>query len=639
MMMEKIDWSNVGLKCGIEFHQMLDTKYKLFCNCPTIIRKDAPHFIFKRMLRPTMSEMGEIDKAALFEFQRHRFFQYEGYNDTTCLVEMDEEPPHSINEEAIKIALEIALLLHANIVDEIYVMRKIVIDGSNTSGFQRTALIALNGCIKLNGKKIGIDTICLEEDAARKISEDEEKVVYRLDRLGIPLIEIATAPEISSPEEALNVALKIGQLLRITGKVKRGLGTIRQDLNVSVSGGNRVEIKGVQQLYLIKKVVEYEALRQINLIKISKILKKRGLTIEKLKRNVKYSDITEIFSNTKSKLIKNVLKKGGIVIGIKMPMFKGILGYTIQPNRRLGAEFADRVKMKTKLKGIIHSDELPKYGISREEIERILKKLNTNNDDAFILVAGSREEVYKAVRAILERAKDALKGVPSETRAINPDGTTHFIRPVPGAARMYPETDIRPYRVSRKMLEKIRENLPEYPEEKFKKFVEKYGLSEQQAKEMIMSYHLDIFEKIVESIKISPSIVATTLEGTLKSLRRDGVKVDSITDEHLFELFKALADNRIAKEAIPQILIFLAKHNNASIEDAIKALGLEKISEEEVKEMVRDILEKYRDRIDLMGRDKIINIIMGNVMRKVRGKIDGKIVYGIVKNMVTKYGK
>ena len=635
----KIDWKSIGLKCGIEFHQMLDTKHKLFCGCPTIIRRDDPHFIFRRVLRPTMSEMGEIDKAALFEFRKHRFFQYEGYNDTTCLVEMDEEPPHSINEEAIKIALEIALLLHANIVDEIHVMRKIVIDGSNTSGFQRTALIALNGYIKLGEKKIGINTICLEEDAARKISEDEEKVVYRLDRLGIPLIEIATAPEISSPEEALNVALKIGQLLRITGKVKRGLGTIRQDLNISINGGNRVEIKGVQQLYLIKKVVEYEALRQINLIKISEILKKRGLTLKKLETDMKYIDLTEIFSNTKSRLIKNILKKRGIIIGIKMPMFKEMLGYIIQPNRRLGTEFADRVKMQTKLRGIIHSDELPKYGISKEEIKRISKKLDIDKNDAFILIAGESEEVYKAISVILERAKDALRGVPGETRAINPDGTTHFTRPVPGAARMYPETDIRPYRVNKELLRKIRENLPEYPEEKLKKFVEKYGLSEQQAKEMITSYHLDIFEKIMESIKISPSIVATTLEGTLKSLRREGIKVDNITDKHLYELFKALADNKIAKEAIPKILVFLAEHENASIEDAIKSLGLERISETKVEEMVREILKEYTDRLNSMGRDKIINIIMGNIMKKVRGKIDGKIVYKIVKRVVMEYGK
>ncbi|HDJ89286.1 MAG TPA: Glu-tRNA(Gln) amidotransferase subunit GatE, partial [Thermoprotei archaeon] len=593
-MTEKIDWENIGLKCGMEFHQMLNTKHKLFCKCPTIIRRDNPHFKFERILRPTMSEMGEIDQAALFEFKRHRFFEYEGYNDTTCLVEMDEEPPHNINEEAVKIALEIALLLNAQIVDEIQVMRKIVIDGSNTSGFQRTALIAFNGWINISNKKIRINTICLEEDAARKIEERGEKIIYRLDRLGIPLIEIATSPDISSPEEAQYVALKIGQLLRITGKVKRGLGTIRQDLNISVKGGRRVEIKGVQQLHLIKKVVEYEALRQISLIKISKILKERGLTYEDLKR-IEYKDLTNLFSSTKSKLIKKILKRNGRVIGIRMPMFKGILGYTIQPGRRFGTEFADRVRAYTKLKGILHSDELPGYGICKEEVELISKELGLKDTDAFILVVGEVDEVYKSIPVIIERAKEALEGVPSETRAINPDGTTHFTRPIPGAARMYPETDIRPYRISSQLLEEIKKSLPETPEEKFKKFVEEYHLSEEQARKMITSYYLDIFEKIVENINVAPSIVATTLEGTLRNLRREGVDIDNISDEHLFQIFKALSENKIAKEAIPKILEFFAKERDASIDDAITRLGLEKVSIEEVRKIVLDVINTYKD--------------------------------------------
>jgi len=225
--MPQIDYDKIGLKCGIEFHQMLETKEKLFCRCPTEIRKDNPDYTFVRRLRPTMSEMGEIDKAALFEFEKGVEYLYQGYHDNTCLVEMDEEPPHDLNHEALETALLIALMLNSTPLDEIQVMRKIVIDGSNTTGFQRTALVAIGGSVSVEGKIIPIQTICLEEDAARKIEEQKSRVVFRLDRLGIPLIEIATAPVIKSPDEAERVAYRIGQLLRITGRVKRGLGTIR----------------------------------------------------------------------------------------------------------------------------------------------------------------------------------------------------------------------------------------------------------------------------------------------------------------------------------------------------------------------------------------------------------------------------
>ena len=283
------------IKVGLEIHQMLDTRGKLFCECPTTLRHDKPHLVFKRWLRVAKSELGEIDPAALFEYEKGRIYHYEAYMDSVCLVEMDEEPPHSLNREALRIALTIALMLNCRVVDEVHVMRKIVIDGSNTTGFQRTALIGFDGYVEIGEKRIPILTICLEEDAARKISEDKEKVIYRLDRLGIPLIEIATGPVISSPKEAGLVARKIGQLLRMTGRVKRGLGTIRQDLNVSVKGGARVEIKGVQELELIPKIVELEVKRQVELLRIRDELRNRNIKEEALKEEfiaVSYTHLT-----------------------------------------------------------------------------------------------------------------------------------------------------------------------------------------------------------------------------------------------------------------------------------------------------------------------------------------------------------
>lgn len=266
--MALIDYKKIGLKAGIEIHQQLDT-HKLFCDCPSVLRQDEPDIAVKRKLYAPAGEVGKVDIAAAYEQSKKKTYVYEAYSDTTCLVELDEEPPHEINQEALKIALQISLLLHAKPLAVTQVMRKTVIDGSNTSGFQRTLLLATDGYVEANGKKIGIASVCLEEDAARIIKQSENESVFRLDRLGIPLVEIATSPDIETPEEAKQVALKIGEILR-SCKVKRGIGTIRQDVNMSITGGSRIEIKGVQEPWLIAKTIETEIERQLELLEQKK---------------------------------------------------------------------------------------------------------------------------------------------------------------------------------------------------------------------------------------------------------------------------------------------------------------------------------------------------------------------------------
>jgi len=626
-------YREVGLICGLEIHQMLDTKAKLFCKCKSIVRSDEPHFSFIRRLRPTRSELGEMDPAALFEFKKGFKFRYEGYYDSTCLVEMDEEPPHPLNMEALEIALEIALLLNSEPVDEVHVMRKIVIDGSNTTGFQRTALIALGGYIDVNNKRIPIQTICLEEDAARKIEvrKKTKEIVYRLDRLGIPLIEIATAPVITTPKEAELVAFRIGQLLRITGKVKRGLGTIRQDLNISIKDGARVEIKGVQLLNLIPKIVEYEVQRQINLLKIRDELKSRGLRKDEIKLDI--FDVTEILRNSKSKIIKKALKIGGVVLALKLPKFAGLIGREIQPGRRLGTEFSERAKYWGDVGGIFHSDELPAYGISEEEVLQISKVLNCSDLDAFVLVADEKEKAEKALKAVYERAIEALEGVPNETRGANSDGTTSFLRPMPGKARMYPETDIRPIEISRELIEKIKKHLPEKPEEKYEKFIKKYGLSKELAQKMVNSYHINIFEKIVEEIKAPPTLVATTLENTIISLRRDGFNVDNIEDRHLIEIFKLYVKGKIVKDAIPEILKVVCNEPDLSIEEIVKKHNLEKLEYQELVRIVNEIINHNIDVI-MKQKQKSIGYIMSLVMKKLRGRVEGRDVNTLIRERI-----
>jgi len=372
-----MNYKKIGFKAGLEIHQQLDT-HKLFCNCKSEIT-DKKDYSFERCLRPTQSEMGDVDKAALDEAKRKRRFLYTASNKATCLVEADEEPPHSANRDAVDICLTMAILLDTKPVDEIHFMRKIVIDGSNTTGFQRTALVATDGLLN----DLGIEIIALEEDAARKLTEKGKLVNYGLDRLGIPLIEIATAADIKDPEHAREVAEQIGSLLHATKKVKRGLGTIRQDLNVSISKGARVEIKGIQSLSAISKVAEKEALRQVEMIKIRDILNKR--TNKNDVKKIKLVDVTPVFSNSNSKIISKQLKNNGCIKGIRLVGFNSLLK---REHTRLGKELAVYAGISTGIYGIIHSDELPGFGITENEIKEVKEILYVKNEDAFVLAMG-----------------------------------------------------------------------------------------------------------------------------------------------------------------------------------------------------------------------------------------------------------
>ena len=369
-----IDYQKVGLKVGLEIHQQLNSKTKLFCGCPLELFKEEPEITFLRRLRPTQSELGQVDPAAYFEFQKGVKILYEANKTSSCLVEMDEEPPHPINMDAVEIVLTVSLMMNAVPVDEVHVMRKTVIDGSNTTGFQRTCTIASDGWIKVGEKTIPIQALFLEEDAARKTgTQDEGKTLrYRIDRLGIPLIEIATGPVIYSPKEAQEVALVLGRILRDTGKVMRGLGTIRQDLNVSLPNGALIEIKGVQELELISTVVDYEVQRQLGLISIKEELMKRGVTADGIKSD--FIDVTNIFKATKSKVIRKAIDKNQKVMAIKLPNFAELLGRELMPGFRVGTELSDRAKFWGRVGGIFHTDEtLANYDIISEEVEALRK--------------------------------------------------------------------------------------------------------------------------------------------------------------------------------------------------------------------------------------------------------------------------
>jgi len=623
-----MNYEELGLKVGLEIHRQLKTKHKLFCSCPPVLHSEEPHFTFLRRLRPTQSEVGQVDPAALFEFKRGRVILYEAYRDSTCLVETDEEPPHPLNPEALEIALTAALMMKSTPVDEVHVMRKVVIDGSNTTGFQRTCVVALGGEVIVGGKRVPIQHVGLEEDAARKTGEDGLTVRYRLDRLGIPLIEVATAPVIHSPKEAEEVALAIGRILKATGRVVRGLGAIRQDINISIRDGALIEVKGVQELPLVAKVVEYEVKRQLGLLEIRDELRRRGVKEEHITEN--FVDATQTFRKTKCKVIQRALKSGGVVLALKLAGFSGLLGKELMPGVRFGTELSDFAVRWSGVGGLFHTDELPAYGISQEEVDELRRLVGAGEGDAVVLVAGMRKEAEDALRAVVERCRMALHGVPEETRAARPDGTTRYMRPRPGAARMYPETDIPPIPITEEYIEELKARLPEMPEQKLERLMKTYGLNRKLASQLMDSEYLELFEEIAKTTKVPTTVVATTLTETLKSLRRDGVKVDAVSDEQILSIFRLVDSGSMAKEAIPDVITWLSEHPDANPEDALKALGLTMLSREELLKIVKKALEERESLVKERGQ-AAFGPLMGYVMAKVRGRADPKLVKELVK--------
>jgi glutamyl-tRNA(Gln) amidotransferase subunit E len=628
----EFDYDKIGLKVGLEIHQQLNTMAKLFCSCKPALFKEEPEITFLRRLRPTQSELGQVDPAAYFEFQKGLRILYEANHETSCLVEMDEEPPHALNMEAVETVLTVALVMNAKPVDEIHVMRKTVIDGSNTTGFQRTCAIALDGEIKVGTKTVPIQHASLEEDAARKTGDKEGNTIkYRIDRLGIPLIEVATAPVIKSPKEAEEVALAIGRILRGTGKVIRGLGSIRQDINISIPNGALIEIKGLQELELVSLVVEYEVQRQLNLIKIRDELKKREIKEEQIVD--KFFNVTNIFKDTKCKVIQKALEKKQQVLAAKLPKFKGILKIELAPQLRLGTEMADRARFWGRVGGLFHTDEMPAYGVTEQEIENLRKEVRAGDEDAVVFVADKPENTEDALKAVLERAREALNGVPQETRAPNADGTTKYMRPRPGAARMYPETDIPPVQITREKMDRIRAHLPELPEKKFERLQKEYKLNDKLAGQVLNSEYSELFETIVKESHVSPTTIAAFITETLKALKRDAVPVEKITDNQLRDIFKLIDERKLTKEALPDVVTWLCKNEDKTIQEAVGALGLQSISHDNLEKLIGKIVEDNKDLVKKRGEGSF-GALMGLAMNDLRGKADAAIVGKILKEKI-----
>lgn len=569
--MKDIDYKALGFRCGVEIHQQLATEKKLFCRCPAGRYSKKCDAEVLRHMRPTLSEMGVYDGTALMEFKTKKEIIYRLNSDTVCTYEIDDTPPFLINQQALDIAIEIALLLGSSIVDEMHIARKQYLDGSIPTGFQRTAIVGMGGAIPLNGKKIRIRQFALEEDACREVSDIGHVITFLTDRLGMPLVEVVTEPDMESPEEAAEAVRQIGRLMRVTGKVRRGIGCVRQDVNVSIKGGRRVEIKGVPRYQNIPLLVHTEALRQKALLDIMHEMKGRGITFDNLQTSEK--DLTSELRDTVSGHLMDAIQRGWKIMGIKLPEMAGILNFKTQPGKTFAHEISGRVRVVACLDhnpNLYHTDSWPEYEGWQEDRLQVRRALGANDTDVAVIVWGPPEDVATACGEIRDRALEALEGVPHETRQARPDGTTDFERILPGPDRMYPDTDHPPAKIPRDRVKKTAENLPEKPwdlEEKYRGL----GMPEDVVDRMPLSPYVYLVDRL--SKKLGPEEMKTAgvvLIQTMKALERKGIAADKINQDDLFDMFIAYSKGEFNRSQFPKILTAQAENSDSPFSEIAK---------------------------------------------------------------------
>lgn len=547
----------LGFKCGVEIHQQIFTQKKLFCRCPAGLYSKEHHAEVLRHMRPTLSEMGVYDGCALMEFKTKKEILYLLNKESVCTYEMDDTPPFPINQDALDIAIELALMVGCSIVDEMHIARKQYLDGSIPTGFQRTAIVGINGSIPFEGKKIGVSHFSIEEDACREVSDRGHLISFRTDRLGMPLIEVVTEACFKSPEEAARGVRHIGRLLRATGKLRLGLGCVRQDVNVSIEGGRRVEIKGVPRYQLIPALTRCEALRQKALLDIRDELKRRKLKADSLETFER--DLTDELKHTCSPVIAAALSKGRRIRGIALRGIAGILNTPTQPGRMFSSELSGRVRVIACLDDIpnlYHTDNYPEYSRNHIDLKAIRITLNLKSDDVGVVVWGPDADTITATNEIKARIIEAFDGVPNETRQHLRDGLTDFERILPGADRMYPDTDHPPVKITQERVERIRASLPE-PTYAVEERFEKYGLPEDTIAMLSLSPHIKLIDRLAEK-SADMKIVGRILGQTARSLVRRGMDLEKIDDNLWVEFIEAVSGGNFQLKQLEPMIKTLA---------------------------------------------------------------------------------
>ena len=656
-----LDPESLGFMCGIEVHQQLATgklhsrqKGELYDVSIDTLPEDWPRY--SRRLTPARGEGGKIDVAAKFEAKRNRSFVYV-MSPNSGLIELDERPPLPHDKDAMDISLTVSAMLNAKPLDLMQTMRKTVVDGSNTTGFQRTTLISRDGILEVEGGDVRIDVLCLEEDSARKLDtitrQESVEVMYNLDRLGLPLIEIATAPDIKSPGHAKDTAIALGRTLRDTRRVRRGLGSIRQDLNVSIACGDRVEIKGCQDLSWIPRIIELEMARQLHFYRLANELRgEMGLPIlpnnrddddseieqsvaqevsKKLTLNI--NDVSDLFSSCESKMVTSSLDSGGVMLALVLPGLAGKIGTKVMDSQgsqmpRLGRELAGAAKLAG-VKGIFHSDELPAYGITQDYVDAVRENLSLNKQDAFLLCCAPKWQAELALESSLNRARMAWHRLPKEVRNVvikkgaPEDGTTSPMRPLPGGARMYPETDIPNFELTESKWKEVLDNLPMSQAER-KSRLESEEMSEDQAKQLLSKQLDDLYFEFKANLPAK----------AWASILMDN---EGQNPQFLADVLQSKEQGFVSRDGMNALITEFSNkpYSMESMAAWAEENGLKPADASDLESVVKSVVESRLEFVKERGMGAM-GPLMGLVMKEAKGA-DGKQVSDLLRKQIMQH--
>jgi glutamyl-tRNA(Gln) amidotransferase subunit E len=614
-------YTELGFKCGLEIHQQLKTEEKLFCRCPAGLYQKGDDFDAEviRHMRPTLSEMGEYDGTALMEQKTKKNIIYRIKNESACTYDIDDTPPFPINRQALDIAIEIALMLKTNIVGELHITRKQYLDGSIPTGFQRTAIVGIEGKIPLKNKKIGIIQLSIEEDACREVSDIGHWRTYTTDRLGIPLIEMVTYPHMLTPAEAAEAGQYLRFLARSSGKVRTGIGAAREDVNVSINGGSRVEIKGVQHISWIPELTHNEAFRQKALLEIRNIL--TGTFDNRKKWKVFYKNIS--YNNLKNNFtpLKNAVRENRRLTAINLPGFKNILSFFTQPGQVFADEISGRIKVIACLEkpNMLHSEEAPSH-ISFEYVKQVL---GAGDNDAQIVVWGPDEDVKTAIETIEERCLMAFEGVPNETRKSLPGGTTIFERVLPGPDRMYPDTDSAPLSINDSDIDKVKENLPVEIYERYEQ-LKNWRIPEDTYHYLLKCDLIPVIERIINECDVKARFAGTLFGHLLKHLEGQQPRAAGFSYNKIYGMLKFIRSKNLTRDIARIMLPLIYEHPNMDFESALLSLNYKSKSEAEIIENLPLLKEKFK-QITTSGNSQAAHRwIMGQLAEMATGNMSLK---------------
>jgi glutamyl-tRNA(Gln) amidotransferase subunit E len=638
VVVDEIDYADVGLMVGLEVHQQLRTVTKMFCRCPAGRYTETHDGSVLRHMRPTLSELGEYDGTALMEFKTRKNIIYLLHEDNVCTYEMDDTPPFLVNQEAVDIAIEQCVMLGCDIVDEVHIARKQYLDGSIPTGFQRTAIVGVNGRLPFRGRTLTITQVSVEEDSCREVSDHGHLIVWRTDRLGMPLIETVTGPELRTPDEVEAAILLIGRVCRSTGHVRVGLGASRQDVNVSVRGGRRVEIKGVPRAGWAPRLVHGEAVRQVRLLRLRDELHRRALTAPDT-IIVESADVTDLFETSElavlrrdawERWVKAEGRRAGFELGagpftvraVCLRNLAGTLTWPTQPGQTFATEVAGRVRVIACLDQrpiLLHGERWPDYQGSPAELRALRARLGCRAEDALVVVWGPAEDTLTAVEEIRLRYVDATRGVPNETRQPCPDGRTSFERILPGPDRMYPDTDSPPTRVTRDRVRRLETGLPERPWQREARY-RAVGVPLATIHFLVRRGGAVLVDRVVREAGADLRRACFFFGERLKGLRRSGVSVDAIPAERWVECFRLIGARPVLWESWGRIVRRMAASPHVPVQAILAAETLGVEPPQWRRTVPAMLAAAAREAYDT-DPQRVERLLLGRLMRDLRGKV------------------